>query len=105
MAIVDTPWDGSASRFPTTDDYCKSCLIDNNPPGQDKVQALCKLPIKEPSGNINSNGVHAAAASLAGARNALKGVSPADKKKAARALSRIYGQMKEDLPQSIKQML
>ena len=101
MAITDKAWDGSASRFADTNAYCASCLIDTNEPGKDKVQSNCKLPVKEPNGDVNSNAVHAAAAALAGGRGGVN-ASPADKKKAARALVRYYGQMKEDCPPSLK---
>lgn len=104
MAVTDKPWDGSASRWPDTDAYCQSCLIDTNAAGQDKVQANCKLPYKEPNGDINSNALGAAAAALAGARGGLKDVSPADKKKAARALMNAYNQAKMPPPDSLKNM-
>ncbi len=104
MAVVDKPWDGSASRWPDTDAYCASCLIDTNPPGKPKIQANCKLPIKEPGGDINKNALGAAAAALAGARGGIKGVSPADKAKAARALIRAYNEAKMDVPDSLRRM-
>lgn len=102
MAVVDKPWDGSASRWPDTESYCQACLLDLNPPGKDKVQALCKLPIREPNGDINANALPAALGALNGARNALSGVSAQDKKKAARALVRAYGAAKLDVPDSLK---
>lgn len=104
MAVTDKPWDGSASRYPDTDAFCSACLIDTNESGKDKVQSNCKLPIKEPSGDINKNALGSAAAALAGARGGLKDVSPADKKKAARALMRAYGEAKMDVPPSLKNM-
>ncbi len=105
MAISNAPWDGSPSQWKDTDAYCAACLIDTNPDGKPKVQALCKLPVKEPNGDINANAVHAAVAALAGARGGLKDVSPADKKQAARKLKTYYAQMKEELPPSIKSMI
>lgn len=97
MAIVDKKWDGSASRYPDTPSYCDASLINNNTGERGTwIQANCKLPVKEPNGDINVNAVHAAAAALAGARNELEGVAPADKKNAARALVKIYGQMQAD---------
>lgn len=103
MAIVNKPWDGDAARYPDADSYCAACLVDDNPSGKDKVKNLCHLPVKEPNGDINSNGVHAAAASLAGGRGGTD-LSPADKKKAAKALVRLYGQMNQPAPPSIKNM-
>lgn len=104
MAITNKPWDGSASKYPDTDAYCAACLIDDNPAGKDKVQALCKLPIKEPNGDINSNALPAALGALNGARNALKGVSTSNKKKAARALMRAYHLAQMDVPQTLKDL-
>ena len=103
MAIVNSPWDGSAARYPDADSYCAACLVDDNPSGADKTKNLCHLPVKEPNGDINSNGVHSAAAALAGGRGGVK-LPPADKKKAAKALISLYGQMKQDVPPSIKNM-
>ena len=104
MAIVNKAWDGSASRWPDTPSFCDSCLINaNTGDRKDWVQSACKLPVKEPGGDINSNAVHAAAAALAGGRGGVN-ASPSDKKKAARALMRYYGQMKEDCPPSLKNM-
>jgi len=104
MAVTDRPWDGSASRYKDTDAFCAACLIDTNPAGKDKIQANCKLPIKEPNGDINKNALSAAAAALAGARGGLKNVSPAEKKKAARALIRAYAEARMEVPDSLKNM-
>jgi len=104
MAYVDKAWDGSASNYPDTDAYCDACLIDDNPSGQDKVQALCKLPVKDANGDTNVNAVHAAAAALAGGRGGVK-ASPASKKTAARKLMGMYSDMKETAPDSIKNMV
>lgn len=96
MAISRAPWDGSASRWPTTEAYCSACLIDDNPAGEAKVQSKCHLPVKEPgSGNVNANAVHAAAQRLSSTE------SPS-KAKAARALLRYYGQLQEEPPDSLR---
>jgi hypothetical protein len=52
-------WDGSASRYPSTEAYCSACLIDENT-GSEKSQAKCHLPIKDPGGKVNKAGVAAA---------------------------------------------
>ena len=92
-------WDGSASNYSSTEAFCAACLIDDNPTGQRKIQALCHLPVKDPGGALNVNGVHNAAARI----NQLK-VSPASKKKGARALARAYAQIKEPVPEIVKRM-
>lgn len=103
MAVTDKAWDGSASRWPSTESYCKSCLLDTNPPGEKKVQSNCKLPIREPDGTINKNALGAASAALAGARGGIS-ASSADKKSAAKALIRAYNEAKMDVPDSLKRM-
>lgn len=73
--LMKRQWDGSASNYSSTDDYCKACLIDVNPDGEDKVQALCKLPVKKPgSDNIDPEGLQAAA----GGRGITQVTKPSD---------------------------
>jgi hypothetical protein len=103
MAVTDKPWDGSASRWPDAKSYAASCLIVRKHEGE-LTKDDCALPIKEPGGDINSNALSAAAAALAGARGGIKGVSPADKKKAARALMSAYREAKMDPPPSLKNL-
>ena len=100
---TDAAWDGSASNYKDTDAYCQACLIDENEAGQDKVQSKCKLPVYSPSGALNSNAVHAAAAALAGARGGVSS-SPQSKKAAAKKLIRLYGELKETPPDSLKKL-
>ena len=58
---IERQWDGSASNYANTDDYCSACLIDVNPEGEEKTQALCKLPVRDPGSNsINPEGLKAA---------------------------------------------
>ena len=99
----DAAWDGSASRWPTAEAYCESCLIDANDGEGPKVKSLCHLPIKEPDGTYSVNGIHAAAAALAGGRGGVD-APPAAKRAAARKLKRLYAEMKEDCPPSIARM-
>lgn len=101
--FTDRSWDGSASRWPDAKSFCASCLIDLTSEGEDPDKANCKLPVKEPDGAINKNAVHAAASALAGGRGGVKAPSDA-KKKAAKTLCTYYAQMKEDAPDSLKQL-
>lgn len=100
--FTDKPWDGSASRWSDTASYCDACLVNNNT-GDDRdkwTQAECHFPVKEPgSGAVNKNAVHNAAARLMQSK-----ISPSDKKKVARALQSYYRQMKEDVPDGVKNM-
>lgn len=95
------PWDGSASRF-SPEQWKASTLVDTgegDPASKDRY----KLPVREPGGAINRNAVHAAAAALAGGRGGVQ-APPAEKKSAARALVRLYAEMQEDAPPSLKRM-
>lgn len=59
---ITRQWDGSPSNYDSTEDYCSACLIDVNPEGETKIQALCKLPVKQPgSSSIDPEGLQAAA--------------------------------------------
>jgi hypothetical protein len=105
MAIVDKAWDGSASRYPDTPTYCDCCAINTNTGDRDKwVQENCKLPYKEPDGDINKNALGPAAAALNGARGGLTGVSAADKKAAAKKLVSAYNEAQMSPPPSLKNM-
>ncbi len=104
MAVTSKPWDGSASKYPDTDAYCKACLIDENEPGADKVQALCHLPVYEPNGDLNQNALGPAAGALNGARGQSVKATPASKKKAAKKLLAAYLTAKMDPPASLKNL-
>ncbi len=83
--FTDTPWDGSPSRWSSTDDYCRDCMIDENEPGKQKVQALCKLPYREPNGGaVNKGALRSIAGVLQGSMGGLKGVSMDAKRAAAK---------------------
>lgn len=100
-AVSDADWDGSASRF-TIEQWRASCLIG---PSEDSTSKNdYKLPVKEPSGDVNSNAVHAAAAALAGGRGGVDAPTAA-KEKAAKTLVGLYrNQLKEDPPDSILEL-
>jgi hypothetical protein len=76
-------WSGVASNYKNTAAYCAACLIDENAPGEAKVQEKCHLPIYEPDGTLNLNAVRNASARI----NQVKGVSSEAKAKAAKKLA------------------
>lgn len=92
--FTNKAWDGSASKYKDTDAYCAACLIDDNPSGKQKIQALCKLPIEEPDGTVNTNGLKAAEGALLGAHGGVVAVSAADKKAAAKKIVSLMEQAK-----------
>lgn len=104
MPFSDKPWGSiSDSDYKDAASFCSACLIDTNPSGQEKVKSNCKLPIKEPSGVYNRNAIRAAVAVLAGARGGVQAPSQ-EKRAAARKLLRLYAEMEEEPPVSLKRL-
>ena len=98
--VSETPWSNWTKADYTLEQWHAACLVHIHD-GEPTSKSQCKLPVKTPDGSLNRNGVHAAAAALAGARGGLKGVSEEEKKKAANALKRYYSQLDEEPPESL----
>lgn len=96
-AVVDRPWDGSAARF-TIEQWRRACLIDTGI-GDVSSKERYKLPVREPNGDLNRNGVHAAAARLGQVQ-----VAAEKKAAAARTLVRHYNEMGEEPPEGVRRM-
>jgi hypothetical protein len=98
MAVVNKPWSGAASKYGSTGAYCDACLINENTGSRDNwTQDNCHLPVKEPGGAINRNGVTAAAARI----NQVK--SSPQKIAAAKARLRgLYQKLGMTIPDNIK---
>jgi hypothetical protein len=104
MPISNRPWsDISESDYKDAAAFCDASLIDLNDPGDEKVKGKCKLPVREPGGALNRNAVHSAAAALAGARGGIQ-APPEEKRKAARKLARLYSELDEEPPESVKRL-
>lgn len=103
MAVSNRPWGDFTEADYTPEQFCRAALIDQNPSGEPKTKGLCKLPVREPSGTLNRNGVHAAASALAGGRGGVQ-ASPDAKRAAARRLIAAYGELDEDPPESVVRM-
>lgn len=99
--ISEKPWSAYTEADYTIEQWHSACLVHLHS-GPPTSKSECKLPVKTPSGALNRNGVHAAAAALAGARSPLK-APPEQKAKAARALRGYYSQLGEEPPDSLKQ--
>lgn len=112
-AIKDVEsWDGSASRWESTEAYCADCLIDvNSAAGRDeKAQSHCMLPIREP-GDGSDTYVRQAAHAAAGGHGITQVARPDDVpvdawngavQAAAKRLVEIYAEMDEEAPESVK---
>lgn len=98
-SVSNKPWGQFSPSDYTDAQYQRACLIDRG--GSGSAKERCSLPVREPDGTLNSNGVHAAAAALAGAHGGLKNVSPAAKRSAARKLVSLYKQIGDTPPPSI----
>lgn len=85
----DAAWDGAASNYDSTEAYCAACAIDLNKPGDQKVQALCKLPYKTPSGAVNKG-------ALQGSRGGVD-APPEAKRAAAKKLIPLMKEAKIDI--------
>lgn len=108
---VDT-WDGSASNYESTDDYCSACLIDVNPDGETKTQTMCMLPVRGPG---DGDGVYVDKAVIAAAGG--RGITQVKKpdnvdqetwdsavKNAAGQLISAYEQMEKQAPNAVYEL-
>jgi uncharacterized protein len=84
MAASDSPWQFSQADY-TLQQWARACLIDTEE-GDTGSKGRYKLPVREPSGALNRNGVHAAAGRI----NQVTGVSAEKKASAARKLVSLY---------------
>lgn len=99
VPLSTKPWSDFTEADYSKEQWHAACLIhDHTGPPTSKAQ--CKLPIKEPSGIVNRNGLFAAAAALAGARTPMKATAD-QKNSAAVALLRIYNQIGQTPPHSL----
>jgi hypothetical protein len=104
MAISNRPWgDITAADYADADAYCRACLVDLNPNPRERSKDACKLPVREPNGDLNRNAVHAVAVALAGGRTPLQ-LPAMQKSTAARKLVALYGQLDEEPPDSVKRL-
>lgn len=99
--LSEKPWSDYTKADYSIEQWHSACLIHlHTGPPTSKDQ--CKIPVKTPAGVLNRNGVHAAAAALAGARGGVN--APSDKISAAKtAVKRFYGTMNEKPPPSMAQ--
>lgn len=99
--VSEKAWSEFTKADYTIEQWHFACLIHLHE-GDPTSKSECKLPVKTPNGALNRNGVHAAAAALAGARGGVEAPEE-EKTKAAAALRRYYSQLDEDPPESLAQ--
>lgn len=102
MPISSKPWGQFSESDYTLAQYHRACLIHRHtepPTSKDE----CSLPVREPDGTLNEGGVVAAYAVLRGARGGVK-ATPEQKKRAARALARLYREAGMDVPEPLRRL-
>jgi len=102
MPFSNKPWSQFSQSDYTLEQWHRACLIHLHE-GRPTAKSQCKLPVREPEGTYNRNGIHAAAAVLAGARGGVD--APREKKRAAaRKLVSLYREMGDTPPDSLKRL-
>jgi len=97
MTVSDKPWGSFSQADYTPEQWRSACLVDTGQGDPDSKDRY-KLPVREPSGAVNRNAVHAAAARC----NQLQPASA--RPAAARKLITLYHQLGEDPPESLTMM-
>ena len=92
-SISDAPWSIFTQADFTPDQWRNSCLIDTEK-GDGDSKARYKLPVREPSGILNRNGVQAMSFRL----QVLEDITDEQRSAAARKLVRLYRELKEEPP-------
>ncbi|HHW01902.1 MAG TPA: hypothetical protein GXX35_03690 [Thermoanaerobacterales bacterium] len=100
LAISNKPWGSIHESDYNVQQWHRACLIHLHD-GAPTAKSQCKLLVREPDGILNRNGVHSAAAALAGARGGVD-VPMEQKRKAARKLITLCRELEEEPPESIK---
>lgn len=101
MAVVDTPWDGAASRY-TDQEWEAACALDRKNCSSEweakPPKERCSEPYKEPNGDINKKGVAAAAGRIGSVTDACPHAIEAAKSK----LRAAYHDIGDEAPDSVK---
>lgn len=92
--VSDKPWSDYKESDYSLQQWHDACLVHQHTGGTPTSKTECKLPVKTPNGVLNRNGVHAAAAALAGARSSINLTVP-QKGEAARKIASLYTQLNE----------
>lgn len=101
MAVSNEPWSNFAQSDYTDAQWQHACILDRGEGNTAKERYA--LPVYEPDGDLNRNGVHAAAARLAGAGGGVKAPAAA-KRAAARKLVSLYREIGDPVPDSITRL-
>jgi hypothetical protein len=100
-AISEKAWSDYKKSDYSIAQWHQACVLHQHT-GEPASKDQCKLPVRTPNGSLNRNGVHAAAAALAGARGGVQ-ASPGQMATAKAALKKAYAQLDEQAPSSVQQ--
>jgi hypothetical protein len=92
------PWSDFKESDYSLEQWIRACLI--GPSEKSESKSDYSLPVREPSGTLNKNGMTAAAGVLAGARGGVKASSD-QQSKAKKKLLGLYKSIGEDPPDSL----
>lgn len=100
-SVSDKPWGDFSQADYSDQQWARAALVDRGSEVQGKQRY--SLPVREPDGTLNRNGVHAAAGSHG--IGAVKGIDDAQRRKVARQLVSLYkNELKEDPPESLEDL-
>lgn len=95
--VSEKPWSSYTEADYTLGQYKAACLVVR---GDGSTKEQCKLPVKTPNGALSRAGVHAAAASLAGARGGVQ-LNAEERASAKKKLIGLYKKLSEEPPPSL----
>jgi HK97 family phage prohead protease len=97
--ISDKPWSQFSESDYTPEQWRRACLIDTGV-GDADLKGRYKLPVREPDGTLNRNGVHAAAGRI----GQVSGIGADMRRAAAHRLIAAYHEIGDEPPQGLMQM-
>lgn len=99
ITVSNKPWSDFKQSDYTLEQWYAACLVHLGQ-GPPTSKSDCKLPVREPDGTLNRNGVHAAAGALAGARGGVD-LPPEARAAAIKKIISLYASMGEAAPESM----
>lgn len=88
VSFTDVEWSSPESDL-SAEDFCKVCLVDYNPEGEEKIKSKCKLPVRSrPGAPVNKNALRNAASRF----DQMEGVPSSVKARAGEKLKRLKKQ-------------
>lgn len=102
-AVSDRPWSEFTEADYTPEQWRRACLLDRGEAaGDEDAKSRYALPVREPAGALNRNGVHAAAGGHG--IGAVKGLPDGLRRSTARKLAGLYRQIGDEPPESLLEL-